>query len=110
DDSLPQYYDSEPSGQPPHYDKATSTAKRRSAQQQPQFTGASAASVAAVLASPAPEKVKKRTWRERWRELKSNSRADDENFYQVDKSSSAHWNAWGARLDGGVTKMRVLKR
>jgi len=117
DESLPRYYDSEPSSLPPHYSKASSTApeaKRRSTQQQPQLAGASAASVAAMLASPSPEKFEKRSWRERWRELKSGlihvSSGDVDNLYRPDNGSTAHWNAFGSRIDGGLTMKRNTKR
>lgn len=114
---LPRYYNSEPSGQPPHYHKATGTAqyaKRKSNQPEPQVAGASAASVAAMLAPPSTEKYEKRTWRERWKELKAGliqpNEGSRDDLYRPDVGSTAHWNVFGSRIDGGITMKRNFKR
>jgi hypothetical protein len=114
DESLPQYYDAEPSKQPPQYHKpSTPNAKRKSTQQQPEFAGASAASVAAILASPSldtNERKEKKPWRERWKDFKERWNADDKSGYQVDYGSSANWNYFGARLDGRQTRGRSVRK
>ena len=69
----PQYYDSEPSAQPPHYPFSHTNPRPRPPTQQ---SGASAATIAAVLAYPSSSQMQveigsqKRSWRERWRAWK----------------------------------------
>ena len=71
----PQYYDSEPSAQPPHY-PSTQTNPNPRPRPPTQHSGASAATIAAVLAYPSSSQMQveigteKRSWRERWRAWK----------------------------------------
>ncbi|KAH7397404.1 hypothetical protein BKA66DRAFT_566514 [Pyrenochaeta sp. MPI-SDFR-AT-0127] len=109
DPELPGYYDSEPSSQPPKYNNAaTSNATGLQPPPRPKAhqtgSGASAATVAAILASPSPpqdEKEKKslnerwRDWKERWR----NSEGRHEDY-----GSSRTWNVQGVSVrDWGST-------
>lgn len=63
----PQYFDSEPSSQPPSYNKQSGNASSSKRNSGP----ASAASVNAILGPP-PEKHKKMSLKERWKELLHN--------------------------------------
>lgn len=118
-ESLPRYYDSEPSSLPPQYHKTSNTApsnKRQSAPQQQQFAGASASSVSAMLASPSlqdHEQTSGRSWRQRWKDLKRGyiiNTGDQDDLYRPDVGSTAHWNVFGARIDGGESKKRNWKK
>jgi hypothetical protein len=70
----PKYYDSEPSSQPPQYSQASS---KSTTQPSNAGSGASAATIAAVLAYPPGAQLNKkkekdtRPWRERWRDWKA---------------------------------------
>ena len=103
DPDLPRYYDSEPSSQPPQYNKASSSghaqAKLKSQQQsQSSGTGASAATIAAVLASPNAhlEEKEKKPLRERWSDWKERNLKS--NGYYGDYGSSNEWNVKGVNI------------
>lgn len=68
---LPQYYDSEPSSQPPTYIRG---ANRNTESFLQPNSGASAADISAILAYPTASQLQsgkeKRSWRERWKEWK----------------------------------------
>jgi hypothetical protein len=114
DPDLPRYYDSEPSSQPPKYDKAatpaTSTTPRSSLQPptRPQAhhtgSGAPAATVAALLASSEPETRDKKPLRERWKDFKERNFhsdiSDAGNWDKTTRGSSSQWNAFGASVQG----------
>jgi hypothetical protein len=76
DPELPRYYDSEPSSQPPKYEKAASSETRKSLQPpaQPQAyhtgSGAPASTIAALLVPPEPSSKVKKSLRERWEYFK----------------------------------------
>jgi hypothetical protein len=120
-DSIPpQYFNSEPSGQPPQYkqtpsqiSKPSPVSKTNHRHSESQTAGASRASVAAVLAYPTvpdkDEEKEKRSLRERWRDWRQSWNID-EMGYQKDSGSEAKLNYFGARLDGGETKRRSLRR
>ena len=114
EDSLPRYHDSEPSSQPPRYNRTSSVPlaeKRNSDQLQPQFAGASRSAVSSMLAYPELDNTEKRSWRERWRALRSRREKDeDARMYRAETGSSAHWNVFGSRIDGGVTMERNMRR
>ncbi|CAO2647571.1 Nn.00g084930.m01.CDS01 [Neocucurbitaria sp. VM-36] len=100
---LPHYYDSEPSSQPPQYGKVSSSGHARSqsaSQQQSQSSdnGASAATVAAVLASPSAhlEEKGKKSFRERWSDWKERNFKSD--GYYGDYGSSSTWNMQGVSI------------
>lgn len=89
----PQYFDSEPSSQPPSYGKAAGkhTPKRSS-------KPASAASIAAVLGPP-PEKGPKRTWADRWKDLKTGNNYGGRDSASIERwESSSKWNSQGVVL------------
>lgn len=77
---LPEYYNSEPSSQPPQYSHASGKSTTRPSNA---GSGASAANIAAILAYPSPsqlnEKKEKdtRPWRERWRDWIARHRDPD---------------------------------
>lgn len=89
----PQYFDSEPSSQPPSYGKiASKHTPKRSAEP------ASAASIAAVLGPP-PEKGPKRTWADRWKDLKTGNNYGGKDASGADRlESSSKWNSQGVVL------------
>ncbi|KAJ8114163.1 hypothetical protein OPT61_g3887 [Boeremia exigua] len=66
----PQYYDSEPSSQPPHYRQISGV---KGTDSSIHASGASAASISAILAYPSQLEAdkEKRSWRERWQEWKA---------------------------------------
>ncbi|KAF2866831.1 hypothetical protein BDV95DRAFT_199432 [Massariosphaeria phaeospora] len=110
----PQYYDSEPSRQPPQYQR-NGNSSNHTVQNETQTAGASAASVAAVLGLPSTalrkqldeERKMKRTWRDRWRQWTTVGDTDYETSYE----SRPQWNVFGASLDwsGGV-RSKPVKR
>lgn len=76
----PQYYDSEPSSQPPRYNKLYGEANytlnsHKPSKPEPRFAGASAATVAAVCAPLPPKETEKnkesRSLLERWKDWKN---------------------------------------
>lgn len=79
----PEYYDSEPSNQPPRYSHASSGKVPRPFRP---ANSASAAHVSAILAYPSASQLEeeKRSWRERWREWKA--RNNDSEFSRVQVS------------------------
>ncbi|OAK95518.1 hypothetical protein IQ06DRAFT_297721 [Phaeosphaeriaceae sp. SRC1lsM3a] len=117
DEIPPEYFDSEPSSQPPNYLKlhsskssqpSTSTASgSRPAHQH--HNSASADTVAAILASPyedldAQRKAdrKKNSIRERWRAFKERNFNYEYDASQESGGSAAEWNVMGARPSGGM--------
>ncbi|KAF7188008.1 hypothetical protein HII31_10680 [Pseudocercospora fuligena] len=87
----PQYWDSEPSSQPPSYND------RKCGQQR--WNGpASAASIAAILGPPPKEPEKKRSWRDRWRDMMSGDKYGGRPVYRERTESSSRWNSQGVAL------------
>ncbi|KAF2105904.1 hypothetical protein BDV96DRAFT_354211 [Lophiotrema nucula] len=122
---LPGYYDSEPSSQPPGYNKDTirspysSQHTRRPSQNprpQPDTAGASAASIAAILGASSMAEVHakdkesrvKRSFGKRLKDFFTGEGWNQDGG--PDKSSSADLNYFGYRLDGRENQQRVLRR
>jgi hypothetical protein len=108
DPELPIYYDSEPSSQPPKYDKISSPDKpstRRSqfAQAHNTGSGAPAATVAALLATPRPEDKEKRSLRQRFKDW---IEGDPHTKPTGGDSSgnSAQWNVQDGSIKGYVRR------
>jgi hypothetical protein len=124
DESLPVYYDSEPSSQPPKYLDRHLTSGRPNPTKRSEAAGAiitsspeptnqhrnsaHASTVAAVLASPYEDidaqrraARKRKTLSERWKDFK------ERNLGECDKGiertgSAAEWNVQGGRIAGGL--------
>lgn len=99
DPELPVYYNSEPSSQPPQYHPSNTTRPTRlqtPARPQPQHkgSGASAATIAAIMGPPLPESKEKKPLRERWRDWKERNLKSD-GSPQDDYGSSNQWNVQG---------------
>jgi hypothetical protein len=124
DDTLPIYYDSEPSSQPPRYSNnqtiqigatPTSSANLTAPTTKPpnqHRNSAPASTIHAILASPhvdldAERRAKRRnkTLRQRWRDFKDRNFHDDyeDDGRQATGASGPELNVLGARLKGGVT-------
>ncbi|KAF1829083.1 hypothetical protein BDW02DRAFT_574304 [Decorospora gaudefroyi] len=108
DPDLPRYYDSEPSSQPPRYDKGASPAVSNlqpPARSQAQNTGSGVpASTVAALLAPA-ELEEKKTLRERWRDFRernfdNNSNSEHPEWWGDWRGSSSEWNVKGATISG----------
>ncbi|CAN9243120.1 unnamed protein product [Alternaria alternata] len=118
DETLPIYYDAEPSAQPPNYPNKQSTSptelcKRPLSRPKPtnqHSTGAPASTIAAVLGSGYTDldsqrraDRKKRTLRERWNDFKErNFEAYVISEDRAGAASAAEWNVQGGRLGGGL--------
>jgi hypothetical protein len=117
-ESHPHHHNSEPSSQPTHNHKASSTApdaKREPSRhhQPPQVAGMSAATVAAMLGPPTLDELEKRTWRQRWSECKSKFTKKPGHYDRLrkaDRGSAPHLNVFGSRVDGRVTMQRSYKK
>jgi hypothetical protein len=110
DPDLPRYYDSEPSSQPPNYNKAASSGTTGTlhppSRPQAQHTGsgALASTVAALLAPPEPKPKEKKPLRERWRDFKERNFltdiSDAEYWDNTVRGSDSRWNVFGASVSG----------
>jgi hypothetical protein len=119
DVSLPAYYDSEPSSQPPNYAKSPSPTRstRSSRPVEPQQAGAPASAIAAVLGVASLDEVYAM---EKKKDPRSFSQRVKDHFFGKgyfprgeqprNSESSSEWNYWGARLDGRENKERALRR
>lgn len=111
--SPPRYYDSEPSSQPPRYgkDSMKSPPQRQSVHRPTQSTaGASAASVAAVLAAPSYDYKKKDKTKKPWRERYRDWRASWDTEYVPNSESRANLNVFGYRIDGRQNMQKAPTR
>jgi hypothetical protein len=113
----PEYFDSEPSSQPPNYLKlhnsqaSHSNILTASSSRPPHrhTNSASANTVAAVLASPYDDldaqrraNRKKKSLRERWSAFKERNLMFEYDTGQESEGSAAEWNVMGARPSGGM--------
>ncbi|KXT16778.1 hypothetical protein AC579_5489 [Pseudocercospora musae] len=87
----PQYWDSEPSGQPPSYNEKKCGQQRWSGP-------ASAASIAAILGPPSKEGERKRSWKDRWGDMMSGNNYGGKSVYRERTESSSRWNSQGVAL------------
>ncbi|KAF2729486.1 hypothetical protein EJ04DRAFT_568628 [Polyplosphaeria fusca] len=116
--SLPHYYDSEPSSQPPNYAKSPSPSKiSRTLKPAPPQAGASAASIAAVLGVSSLDEVyalekqkEKRSFVRRAKDFVTGKGWVPPVDGPPDAGSSADWNYYGSRVDYRMNKERVLRR
>lgn len=117
DEIPPEYFDSEPSSQPPKYLKLhnseashPSTSAASSSRPPHRHTNsASANTIAAILASPYDDldaqrraDRKKKSLRERWRAFKERNLMFEYDAGQESGGSAADWNVMGARPSGGM--------
>jgi hypothetical protein len=124
DESLPVYYDSEPSSQPPRYLNRHPISRQSNSSRKPEATNSTTASspkptdqhrssaqastVATILASPyedldAQRRAlrKKKTLSERWKDFKERNLGEyDEGIERM--GSAGEWNVQGGRIAGGL--------
>lgn len=117
DEIPPEYFDSEPSSQPPNYQKphisqpshpGTPTASSSRTTHR-HHNSASANTVAAILASPyidldAQRRAdrKKKSLRERWKDFRERNLVYDFDPNQESGGSARDWNVMGAKPSGGM--------
>ncbi|KAH7380399.1 hypothetical protein DE146DRAFT_671347 [Phaeosphaeria sp. MPI-PUGE-AT-0046c] len=117
DEIPPNYFDSEPSSQPPsypnlHYSQFSRPSVSTASDSRPphrHHNSASANTVAAILASPYEDldaqrraDRKKKSLRERWRAFKERNLTFEYDTSQESGGSAADWNVMGARPSGGL--------